>query len=335
MKHGLQSTRRAFTLIEVLMAMFILAIGLLSLAAVFPAGIEVQRRGADDIEAVRLADTVRGLLLGDPELNSDRLNEGWSGLLSTSANSALEARDWIVSPKLEGSFGADDEPIRYDTDGALTITYRFDPANPGYAHPTYDSELVIPAAQRLWPSASDPRMIWDLIVRRPKDPGLGFAPTAVRMSSPVQLLIVVRRVDPGFRVDSGKPPIVDPFDPGAGYAMPVLLDETTLDLEYDETVVDDELRMTWRNYSSGGDGAKLLAALQDAPQMLIDPDGAAWRLARVRERNDDIYMQFTRRLTIEQGEWLSGDGGAQPELLFYRYGAPVYVDAITIEPGEG
>ena len=40
--------RRAFSLIEVLIAIFILAIGIISISALFPAGIAQQRRTVDD-----------------------------------------------------------------------------------------------------------------------------------------------------------------------------------------------------------------------------------------------------------------------------------------------
>ena len=44
-----RSGRRGFSLIELLLAIFILGIGIISIAAVFPAGIIQQRRAQDDV----------------------------------------------------------------------------------------------------------------------------------------------------------------------------------------------------------------------------------------------------------------------------------------------
>ncbi|MDP7030264.1 MAG: prepilin-type N-terminal cleavage/methylation domain-containing protein [Phycisphaerales bacterium] len=60
------TTRRAFSLIELLMAIFILGIGLISIASLFPAGISLQQRAEDEINgpivASRALDVLRGRL---------------------------------------------------------------------------------------------------------------------------------------------------------------------------------------------------------------------------------------------------------------------------------
>jgi hypothetical protein len=54
--------RRAFSLIEVLMAIFILSIGIISIAALFPAGILQQQRGTDDLIGAIVADNAFSII---------------------------------------------------------------------------------------------------------------------------------------------------------------------------------------------------------------------------------------------------------------------------------
>jgi len=62
-------TRRGFSLIELLMAIFILSIGLISIAALFPAGIALQQRAEDELNgpivAAHALEVIRGRLSSD------------------------------------------------------------------------------------------------------------------------------------------------------------------------------------------------------------------------------------------------------------------------------
>ena len=54
--------RRAFSLIELLLSVFILAIGIISVSALFPAGIAQQQQTADDQLGPVVAEQALGLL---------------------------------------------------------------------------------------------------------------------------------------------------------------------------------------------------------------------------------------------------------------------------------
>src|SRR5262245_25735142 len=54
--------RRAFSLIEVLLAIFILGVGVISIAALFPAGIAQQRQSVDDIMGPTVANNALSIL---------------------------------------------------------------------------------------------------------------------------------------------------------------------------------------------------------------------------------------------------------------------------------
>ncbi len=56
------STRRAFSLVELLLAVFILGIGIIGISALFPAGIAQQRQAADDVMGPIVADNAIALL---------------------------------------------------------------------------------------------------------------------------------------------------------------------------------------------------------------------------------------------------------------------------------
>lgn len=61
--HGVMASRRAgFSLVEVLLAIFILGIGVISIAALFPAGIAQQRQSVDDVMGPIVAENALSIL---------------------------------------------------------------------------------------------------------------------------------------------------------------------------------------------------------------------------------------------------------------------------------
>ncbi|MCH7792672.1 MAG: prepilin-type N-terminal cleavage/methylation domain-containing protein, partial [Planctomycetes bacterium] len=62
-------SRRAFSMIEILIAIVVLSIGLLGLAISLPATISIQRRGADATRAVTAASAAKAYIETRPDLN--------------------------------------------------------------------------------------------------------------------------------------------------------------------------------------------------------------------------------------------------------------------------
>ncbi|MDP7070443.1 MAG: prepilin-type N-terminal cleavage/methylation domain-containing protein, partial [Phycisphaerales bacterium] len=67
--------KRGFSLIELLMAIFILGIGLISIAALFPAGVMLQQRAEDELNGPLVA--AHALELLRSRLSSDDFGSWW------------------------------------------------------------------------------------------------------------------------------------------------------------------------------------------------------------------------------------------------------------------
>lgn len=101
-RHSRSGGRRAFSLIELLLAIFILGVGIISVAAVFPAGIIQQRRAQDDVLGPVVAEAALATLrskLSHQDFGTfeefgvfrDQL-AGWAGQL-TNADSTMNLLD--------------------------------------------------------------------------------------------------------------------------------------------------------------------------------------------------------------------------------------------------
>lgn len=212
----------AFSLIEVLIAILILALGLLGLGAVIPVVVREQRIASESTRAVIAANNAKAYLRARPDLN--RLVGDGTGSRGASGSPGsspvemgfgvwLEDDGWSRGPEYlwqlpSGAYDLSSGAIRFRDGGG--------------------PEVVIRVADRLWPDASagaQPQLVWDIVGRRvgPDDP------RSDANQRTVQLAVFVRRIDPGIRVPPGKTRremlLANPGDPH--FRIPVSADRST------------------------------------------------------------------------------------------------------------
>ena len=213
-----------FSLIEVLISIFVLALGLLGIAAVFPAVVRQQRQATDTVQGISIQRSVEQFL-GSHEKLRERNVTNAGGLISQGETSTpLGLRGWSV---LSGD-------TTFSPTGRWTLanTVAGDlPVNSGVGlNPTTGamylgrtgtglSVVEIPLADRLVPrpysTGVEPRFVWDFVARRVPS---GQTPPAGNRNDPnsnelrvrafdddsVQVAIFVRRIDTGVRVPRGR-----------------------------------------------------------------------------------------------------------------------------------
>lgn len=223
---------RAFTLIEILLAVLILAFGLLGLGAVIPVVLREQRIGSDATLGVAATKDALAYLERRADLMRLRHPDYDTGNEATDFRMGLGR--WLLPP-YEGTRGASDDPDDIDNllDGAdwseeylwedWSHTLSTDYQNAGIVGdftiiaPDAGSDVVIKLTDRLWPAPSatgaPPQFVWDFTARRVKT-GLGEP----RM---IQVALFVRRIDPNIRVPRDQT-LYDVL--AAGDALPIAVD---------------------------------------------------------------------------------------------------------------
>jgi hypothetical protein len=156
-------TIRAFSLVEVLVAVLVLALGLLGLGAVFPVVVRQQRIATETTLGVSAMEAVASILEGNENFR-DR-GPAWPALRSLVQNQGKHG-EWV--------------PVVPHPD---TGNYNL----PG--------GVVLPLSQRLYPlpfsAEAQPRFVWDISARiaDPQGP-----------SSPMIVAVFLRPIDPGIRL---------------------------------------------------------------------------------------------------------------------------------------
>ena len=171
--------RRGFSLIEILIAILVLAFGLLGLGALFPVVVSQQRDAADRTQGPAAASSIKASLFGGTSVVDW---ETLAGKLKPSANAPEEqVRRWAFATNDQS--GLSHNRVRAFADGTLTLLIAGNPPE------------TIPALARLYPSpfsSVSPQFVWDVAVRR------------TDADRPMEVALFVRRLDTGIRAPRGK-----------------------------------------------------------------------------------------------------------------------------------
>ncbi len=204
-----------FTLIEVLIGIIVLGLGLLGLAAVFPAVVVQQRQASDAIEGETLVESAKAYLRSSMALNARAVE-----VLQYSPNrppSGLFRAIRDVQPGLpngnDTAFGEDGVWVRpfpansplaanvlIQDNGDIDILAKYN-----FGSNTYDATYRIPITDRLIPSVEypvppgasgqpDPRFVWDFMIRRNV-----VTPGQPKSSDTISVAVFVRRLDSSIR----------------------------------------------------------------------------------------------------------------------------------------
>lgn len=177
----------AFSLIEILISIVVLSLGLLGLAAVFPAVVRQQRMASDTVQGISMERTVEeyvrssgALNAFDPNATNENSRMGWQML--TYNTDWSDRGTWVLS----------------EASTAEVAGTGVDPATGIMTMGTGQNRAFIPITERLIPqpysTGAEPRFVWDFVTRRV----IAGAPT-IAADDQVQVVVFLRRIDAGIR----------------------------------------------------------------------------------------------------------------------------------------
>jgi Tfp pilus assembly protein PilV len=213
LRRGLDQARsaRAFSLVEVLISIVVLALGLVGLAAVFPVVVQQQRGVSDSIQGSSVERSAEDLIRGNSVLSirsnpaDTASNSVWRDLVAEEATSTVwsPAGAWDTGTVID-SFGNAVRGINVvSTTGDVAIV-----AGAG-------EFALLPVSERLNPtpfsSRAEPRFVWDIAARRvevrtiDQQSGDRVATNdrtvGDREGDAIQVAVFVRRIDGNIRTD--------------------------------------------------------------------------------------------------------------------------------------
>lgn len=220
--HPAPRAPRAFTLIEVLIGIIVLGLGLLGLAAVFPAVVIQQRQASDAIEGETLIESSKAYLRSSMTMTARTVQvfdppppQGVPGLLRAIRQVQYVGNqrqafgmdgEWVL-PLPGGNWNNLSSPITILPNGDLSIDADY---NEGAN--TRQATYLVPVTDRLIPSVAlpqggvtpagaqpDPRYVWDFMIRR----NVATA-NQPREGDTLSAAVFIRRLDNGIRRQPGQ-----------------------------------------------------------------------------------------------------------------------------------
>ena len=211
LRTGLRRTAstRAFSLVEVLISIVVLALGLVGLAAVFPVVVQQQRTVSDSIQGASVERSAEDLVRGNALLSvralpfDDDSNPIWRDLVAEEPSSNV-----VWSPS-----GRWDTATPFQTGDPLVLGLNVNSTTGDLIIASQSGFAAFPTSERLNPtpftSRAEPRFVWDIAARRVERRSLNGStrlPTADRVegdreSDAIQVATFVRRIDGNIRFD--------------------------------------------------------------------------------------------------------------------------------------
>jgi len=307
---------RGFTLIEVLIAILVLAIGMLGLGAIFPAVIVEQRNAFAVIEGENVASSAAALLSNrefvDFSLISEDFNRPMFGGPVAIGAEPRYSHEWVVPQDGQSNYGwTSPVPSLFGFQGFGTGLWSFNSngstVNDTIKYTNTEPRLAqIPVTARLFPqpySGKDPKYVWDLALRR--------EPSGDRL----QAAIFVRRVDARIRVPKNFS-LSDVLTDGGASALPngAIL-PVAINFQTGQPSVDD------------GQTNKVYAAIQTL-QVEVHEDHLDWLVFRNgRDEGIDTSVGFAAKV----GQMLLDNTGVVRTVV----GVPTITDADSTVADRG
>ncbi|MCA9288991.1 MAG: prepilin-type N-terminal cleavage/methylation domain-containing protein [Phycisphaerales bacterium] len=197
--------RAGFSLVEVLIAVFVLSLGILGLASIFPVVLREQRLAVEATEGQIAVGSVQSLLASNLDLNEPGQDKGWGILQDDASPSGGWSGDgtWQVP----GYLGGSGEPTFASRMGVNAFSGELVFLSKNSSGPNNDprgDDVAIPLSARLSPGAflrgADPRVDWVLAARRvltQRDASSRLVPTD---RDDLEIAIFLRPVDRAIQV---------------------------------------------------------------------------------------------------------------------------------------
>lgn len=242
---------RAFTLVEILISILILALGVLGLGVLFPVIIREQRLGTDATAGVSVGNSARTMLTQvnwagglrntagvHPELSFDDSSEMrfiWAVMRDPNLLSSVTPHPQIVKGLGKGwqdgsgtnyqyyargewyttvvdlTTGALQLGVPLVGDTRLQLPIQSGP-NVNVSGTMVNGYCEVPIGARLYPSNGEPQFVWDVAFQRVSN----FEHTHSPLRDPIRAAVFVRRLDPRVRATGSAASVRDAITNGSG-----------------------------------------------------------------------------------------------------------------------